>query len=113
MDPKKVQKEYRKMRKALEGAGEATLELIDPLLKEAARLRAMMDEDERAIRERGRFQYSNKGNVRESPAVASLARNAALYQRIYKSIDKAVGLSGGRKKSRLQEFLESAGKEGA
>ena len=109
MESKKFQKEYKRYMDALSNVGQETLVLIEPLVHQAVQLKIMMDEDSEYIKKHGRFEYSNKGNVRECCAVSSLAKNTALYQKVYKSIEKIMSRNGGGKKiNKLQSFLEKA-----
>lgn len=109
MESKKFQKEYKRYMDALSDVGQETLVLIEPLVYQAVQLKMMMDQDSEYIKKHGRFEYSNKGNVRECYAVGSLAKNTALYQKVYKSIEKIMSRNGGGKKAnKLQSFLEKA-----
>ena len=112
MDSKKFKAEYKKYMDALSEVGQATLVLIEPLVYQAVQLKLAMDEDNEYINKHGRFEYSNKGNIRECYAVQSLAKNTALYQKVYKSIEKLMSKNGGdRKTNKLQAFLDHVKEE--
>jgi len=109
MDKKKFEKEYKRFKDALSSVGESELILLEPLICQAAQLKISIDEDFAYVTKHGRFQYSTKGNVRESFQSKTLEKNTILYSNVIKSIEKIVTKdSAPPKNNEVMDFINNA-----